>query len=72
MQNTDMKKEIRAERRILVRAQKKILRDSCRAISALKRQIKQYEHAITQARKSSDRELDKIQRRVAILDGRLS
>jgi uncharacterized protein YlxW (UPF0749 family) len=72
MQNTDMKKEIRAERRILVRAQNKILRDFRNATKAANRQITQYQRAIARAQKSSGREYDKIQRRIAILDGRLS
>ena len=72
MQNTDMKNEIRVERRILVRAQNKILRDFRNATKAANRQIKQCQRAIVRAQKSSGREFDKIQRRIAILDGRSS
>lgn len=67
-----MNKEIKAEIRILAKAQKKILRDCSAVVKLAKKQIKQSQWAILRAQRNSGREFERAGKRIAILQGRLS
>lgn len=68
----NMKKEIQAEIRLLTNSRQKIIIDCRHQIKVSSRAIRQCESAIVRARKNSARKLDRIQKRISILEGRLS
>lgn len=68
----NMKKEYRLELRQLARAERKLNRDCDVAVRTFNRQIKRLRLAIKRGYRATERELDSIARRRAILEGRLA
>jgi len=68
----DMNKEIRAEIRVLNRAEKKIRRDLRVLVGAKNREVLRLWALVKRADKQTGRELNRIQKRRSILEGRLA
>ena len=68
----NMKKEYLTEIKTLVRAERKLNRDYDRFAAQNKRQIARLQRDRLKAAKATGRELMKIDRRILILEGRLS
>lgn len=67
-----MNKQYRAELKILAQARKKICRDFSKHNLALDRQINRLQKERFRAGQRANRATEKIDRRIAILQGRLS
>ena len=68
----NMNKEIKAEIRTLNWARKKIQRDLRAADCIRRRQIRKLEREILRSQRSCGRAVGRIDKRIAILEGRLS
>ena len=66
------KKEVRQELQVLVRSEKKIRRDCAKEIKAQQKLIASHGRAIKRTEKACSRALERISKRIAILQGRLS
>lgn len=67
-----MTKEYRAELRDLKKARRKVICDLSQFERQALREIKRASYSVVKARMASVRSLSKIQRRIAILEGRIS
>ena len=72
MNQPNMTKENRAEIRTLRASRKKITRDWFAEIKHLGREKRSLESALARANRNSEKAVNKIDRRIAILPGRLS